>query len=92
LPDEATLSVDDEPKPSAHVKKGKPMASGILIDAALAAAGNRGFAHQRLHPRDRQPKPICYELGWYLYVAVNEIYPGQAALSCPCKVVFAMPI
>jgi hypothetical protein len=79
LPDEAAFAVDDEPKPSALVK-GEPVASGILIDAALAAAGNCGFAHQRLHPRNRQTKPLGYELGWYLYVAVDETYPGQAAL------------
>jgi hypothetical protein len=87
--DDATLAVNDQPEPAAAAKEGEPMPPSIIVDATLTAAGDPGLAHQRLHLRERYPKPFRNELSRNLDVAVDESNPGQARFpSCSCKVVF----
>jgi hypothetical protein len=90
---DAPVAVYDESEPATAAKEGESMAPGIIIDASLAAAGDRARTHQRLHLREGHPKPLRYELGRDFDVAVDESNPGQDPfLSSSCKVVFQMPV
>src|SRR5262245_48472292 len=73
----APLAVYDEPEPATAAKEGEPITPGIIINATLTPAGDRARAHQRLHLRERHPKPFRYKLSSDLDVAIDESNPGQ---------------
>jgi hypothetical protein len=84
-PYDAPFAVDDQSEPASAAKEGEPMTSCIIVDATLASARDCTRVHQPSHLGERYAKPLCYELGSDLDVAIDESDPGQGPFLRPAQ-------